>query len=153
MSKLEEVLRAIVREELCNALVHPPSGKEWSESQRDIYRAVALIPYGRVASYGTVAAQTGRKRTAAQYIGQELKKLEYDCRYRLPKLATPLWNSVACYSAPSVPPSFRQSGRKEKTTRAPRGRREGAACYAMVRDIGHHHAKTQGGPIYSPGMG
>ena len=88
MSKLEEVLRGIVREELCNALVHPPSGKEWSESQRDIYRAVALIPYGRVASYGTIAAQTGRKRTAGQYVGQELMKLEYDCRY------VPWWRVV-----------------------------------------------------------
>ena len=51
MSKLEEALRTIVREELCNALVTPPGDRIWKKADWEIYRAVGMIPYGRVVSY------------------------------------------------------------------------------------------------------
>lgn len=90
MSKLEEALRAIVREELCNALVTPPGDKTWKKADWEIYRAVGVIPYGRVVSFTDVARMVGRRpaRNHAQAIGQALSRLGYECRH------VPWWRVV-----------------------------------------------------------
>lgn len=90
MSKLEEALRAVVREEIRNALVTPPGDKMWKKSDWEVYRAVGLIPYGRVVSYTDVARMAGRQpaRNHAQAIGQALGRLGYECRH------VPWWRVV-----------------------------------------------------------
>ena len=90
MSKLEEALRTIVREELCNALVIPPGDRIWKKADWEIYRAVGMIPYGRVVSYTDVARMAGRRpaRNHAQAVGQALGRLGYDCRH------VPWWRVV-----------------------------------------------------------
>ena len=90
MSKLEEALRAVVREEIRNALVTPPGDKIWQKSDWEVYRAVGLIPYGRVVSFTDVARMAGRHpaRDHAQAIGQALVRLGYDCRH------VPWWRVV-----------------------------------------------------------
>ncbi|MYB06594.1 MAG: MGMT family protein [Gemmatimonadetes bacterium] len=83
MSKLEEIIRAIVREELRNALVTPPGDRIWKESDWEVYRVVGMIPYGRVVSYTDVARMAGRHpaRNHAQAVGQALVRLGYECRH------------------------------------------------------------------------
>ena len=90
MSKIEEVLRAIVREELRNALVTPPGDRIWKKSDWEIYRVVGMIPYGRVVSFADVARMAGRHpaRNHAQAIGQALARLGYECRH------VPWWRVV-----------------------------------------------------------
>ena len=90
MSSLEELLRAIVREEICNALVTPPGDKTWNKADWEIYRVVGIIPYGRVVSFTDVARMAGRSpaRNHAQAIGQALGRLGYECRH------VPWWRVV-----------------------------------------------------------
>lgn len=90
MSKLEEALRTIVREEIRNALVTPPGDKIWTRSDWEVYRAVGMIPYGRVVSFTDVARMAGRHpaRNYAQAIGQALGRLGYECRH------VPWWRVV-----------------------------------------------------------
>ncbi|MDE0602826.1 MAG: MGMT family protein [bacterium] len=90
MSKLEEAVRAIVREEIRNALVTPPGDRIWKKSDWELYRVVGMIPYGRVVSFTDVARMAGRRpaRNHAQAVGQALGRLGYKCRH------VPWWRVV-----------------------------------------------------------
>lgn len=85
MSKLDqslaELVREIVREEILHAFVKPPKGKVWTGFQQEVYQVVAMIPPGRVVSYGGVAKIMGRSPGTSRAVGQALSALEYDCRY------------------------------------------------------------------------
>jgi len=84
MSKLDkdlaELVRRIVREEILHARVKPPKGKMWTDFMWAVYRAVAMIPPGQVASYKDVAIRAGNA-SSAQAVGRALSALGYDCRY------------------------------------------------------------------------
>lgn len=86
-SNFMALLRDIIREEICRAVLKPPEGKEWTSFQWDVYRAVWMIPYGQVASYGDVAKKSGHPG-AAQSVGNALAALGSDCRY------VPWWRVV-----------------------------------------------------------
>lgn len=81
-------LRDIIREEISRALLKPPEGEKWPEFYWNVYRAVWMIPYGRVASYGAIARKAGHAKGAAQSVGNALAALGSDCRY------VPWWRVV-----------------------------------------------------------
>jgi methylated-DNA-protein-cysteine methyltransferase-like protein len=85
MSKLDQdlalLVREIVRDEIRHALVKPPRGETWTPFRQEVYRVVAMIPPGQVASYGDVAERMGRSPGTSRAVGRALGKLGYDCRY------------------------------------------------------------------------
>jgi O-6-methylguanine DNA methyltransferase len=51
----------------------PLDTSAWTEFQKKVYGAVSSIPYGRTASYGTIASYLGNEK-ASRAVGNALKK-------------------------------------------------------------------------------